>query len=724
MDDSFALRFESGERKGDLIPILGASGSWTIGRRPGNSLQILDASVSGKHAEFRVEDGNVVVKDLGSTNGTRVGGQRVIEAIVGLGDPVHIGNVRLTLVDNRTDAQPGPTSGGAPDGAPAPKVPASVPPPPASSAREGGTVMARTVASGTVMNAGQTAKAATAGLAPDTGPGVAAVSAERLARSKSRSLVGSIVIALLLVAGGATWYLLRSEGRQGARVRPVVAVPGNLLAAGYSFEADDDGWRSDDRATGGFFETPGARYSGEVGVEADLVAGEWAEFGSEWLGTSAGRTLTVRAWARGDGDLAAALGIELGSSASESGSEEDRDPSEAQPEPAPGPAFAWASVPEGSGWVELELGLNVPPGYDRARVVLRGDAFGDGTVAFDDVSLISTTGTPAPAAEIADIEVWALGLPVAQLLLNTLDAPLVTGLAASSPVLPPDGAEDASGGARRPGAFTLAPGEPGDTEIEVAIVGLPNSAAAVLALRAETVLANASIATIGEGGYRTHGASFEREHVESLLIGGGRDLVRIGFFEHVAVRGAGRGDGVRIEVALGALRSFEIQLDFGEERKHAEDIAHEARKAERSGELGHTLELWAELLDGFPFESGLVGEAETTRGNLIRDGMLEVRGIREEVERARFFQLADLFRQCRERADAIAERYAPSEVEDAAYEVVADLDLELSALASDSGADEIIRLESIAAGLEAAGSEKLAQQVRSYVEQRLRESED
>jgi hypothetical protein len=729
MDDPFALRFESGERAGDLIPILSSAGAWTIGRRPGNSLQILDASVSGKHVEFRVEGTSVVVKDLGSTNGTRVGGQRIIEAIVEHDSTVHIGNVRMTLLDTRLEAG-------------AAKVPAVEPEAPARPPRdrEGGAVAAKKVAASTMTKGEPKVEPAEA---PDTGPGVAAVSAERLARSKSRSLVGLLVIVLLLIAGGVTWFLLHSESGQAARVRPVVAVPGNLLAAGYSFEEDDDGWRSDDRATGGFYETPGASYSGEVGVEADLVAGEWAAFGSTWIDTSAGRRLTVRAFARADGALDASLGIELGNRADEDRADEYDEESTGQRAPTPGPALAWAPVTEGAGWTELELQLDVPPGYDRTRVLLRGDAHNagadsadndGGAVAFDDVSLVSSGATAAPAVEIADIELWALGTPASQLLFKTLDALLVTGLTASVPIAPPESptegenGADAAGGGRRLGGLTL--GAATATGTTVTVDGLPAGADVSLTLRAESVLAGASVATIGTGGtggtggYRTHGASFEREQVDSLLVSGGRDLVRIGFSDPVTVRGAGGRGGVELEVMLGRGRSFEVQLDFGEERKRAEDIAHEARKAHRNGDLGPTLELWAELLDGFPFESGLVAEAEATRGEVIRAGMLEVRSIRDEVERARFFQLADLFRQCRESAAAIAERYAPSEVEDAAYEVVAELDIELATLEQGSGADEIARLESIAAGLESAGSEKLAEQVRSYVAQRLRESEE
>jgi pSer/pThr/pTyr-binding forkhead associated (FHA) protein len=77
MQHRYSLRFESGERKGESIPITGAG--LTVGRKPGNTLQILDNSVSGSHAELVIEPEGVLLRDTGSTNGTRVGTTRVIE---------------------------------------------------------------------------------------------------------------------------------------------------------------------------------------------------------------------------------------------------------------------------------------------------------------------------------------------------------------------------------------------------------------------------------------------------------------------------------------------------------------------------------------------------------------------------------------------------------------------------------------------------------------------
>ena len=78
MSNRYSLRFETGERRGEQIPLTGSK--FTIGRRPGNSLQVLETSVSGKHAELLVSDEQILLRDLGSTNGTRVGGEKVLES--------------------------------------------------------------------------------------------------------------------------------------------------------------------------------------------------------------------------------------------------------------------------------------------------------------------------------------------------------------------------------------------------------------------------------------------------------------------------------------------------------------------------------------------------------------------------------------------------------------------------------------------------------------------
>jgi pSer/pThr/pTyr-binding forkhead associated (FHA) protein len=75
-----------------------------IGRAKDNDLHIPDESVSTFHAEILIRDGNHVVKDLGSTNGVRVNGERVQEAPITDGDIVRFGNVRARYQSDAADA--------------------------------------------------------------------------------------------------------------------------------------------------------------------------------------------------------------------------------------------------------------------------------------------------------------------------------------------------------------------------------------------------------------------------------------------------------------------------------------------------------------------------------------------------------------------------------------------------------------------------------------------
>lgn len=69
-----------------------------IGRDPGNGLRLNHETVSRLHAELTVQDGRWLLRDLGSTNGTCVNGQRVIGTVpVREGDQVSFGRMSFRL---------------------------------------------------------------------------------------------------------------------------------------------------------------------------------------------------------------------------------------------------------------------------------------------------------------------------------------------------------------------------------------------------------------------------------------------------------------------------------------------------------------------------------------------------------------------------------------------------------------------------------------------------
>jgi hypothetical protein len=67
-----------------------------IGRAPSCDCQLADPSVSRRHAALRRDGERWLLRDLGSRNGTRVNGARVVEEVeVRPGDQVSLGGVRF-----------------------------------------------------------------------------------------------------------------------------------------------------------------------------------------------------------------------------------------------------------------------------------------------------------------------------------------------------------------------------------------------------------------------------------------------------------------------------------------------------------------------------------------------------------------------------------------------------------------------------------------------------
>jgi pSer/pThr/pTyr-binding forkhead associated (FHA) protein len=73
----------------------------TVGRAPDNLIQLDDASVSSRHAELRAVDKSYQLRDLGSTNGTRVNGNTATEIMLRHGDRIRFGGIQARF---ETDA--------------------------------------------------------------------------------------------------------------------------------------------------------------------------------------------------------------------------------------------------------------------------------------------------------------------------------------------------------------------------------------------------------------------------------------------------------------------------------------------------------------------------------------------------------------------------------------------------------------------------------------------
>jgi hypothetical protein len=102
----------------------------TVGRVEDNTFQIADGSVSSHHAEIVLRGSDIVIRDIGSTNGTFINNEKITEAVLKPGQTLRFGQVELKIDDGRPAGAPPPAAG-------SPASPAAAPPPPATPKKTG-----------------------------------------------------------------------------------------------------------------------------------------------------------------------------------------------------------------------------------------------------------------------------------------------------------------------------------------------------------------------------------------------------------------------------------------------------------------------------------------------------------------------------------------------------------------------------------------------------------
>ena len=106
----------------------------TVGRVDDNAFPIVEPSVSSHHCEILLKGEDVVVKDLDSTNGSFINGQKISEATLKPGQILRLGQVELRIDDGSPVPAPSPAK---PADAPAPVPPTA----PGSKARQDQTMV-------------------------------------------------------------------------------------------------------------------------------------------------------------------------------------------------------------------------------------------------------------------------------------------------------------------------------------------------------------------------------------------------------------------------------------------------------------------------------------------------------------------------------------------------------------------------------------------------------
>jgi predicted component of type VI protein secretion system len=101
------LHILSGQLEGKVFDLL--EERVTVGRALDNTIRMEDGTVSHHHAMFVLEANSYKLRDLNSTNGTRVNSMRITETKLTNGDQVRMGSVEMRFeADMKKVSQPLP----------------------------------------------------------------------------------------------------------------------------------------------------------------------------------------------------------------------------------------------------------------------------------------------------------------------------------------------------------------------------------------------------------------------------------------------------------------------------------------------------------------------------------------------------------------------------------------------------------------------------------------
>jgi pSer/pThr/pTyr-binding forkhead associated (FHA) protein len=103
------LHILSGQLEGKVVDLM--EERVTLGRALDNTIRMEDGTVSHHHAMFVLDGVGYKLRDLNSTNGTRVNSMRVVETKLNNGDQVRVGSVEMRYEsDVKKASQPLPPS--------------------------------------------------------------------------------------------------------------------------------------------------------------------------------------------------------------------------------------------------------------------------------------------------------------------------------------------------------------------------------------------------------------------------------------------------------------------------------------------------------------------------------------------------------------------------------------------------------------------------------------
>lgn len=648
----------------------------TIGRVEGVDLVLDDKGCSRRHCEVVKGPDGWLVRDLGSSNGTSVNGEKITERALKDGDTIRVGGVALTFLARDADfalrfdkgehagrelplTAPRTTLGRRPDNAltfndvKVSGVHVEV-------VKEGDGFVLRDLGStnGTWLDGRKVTEVAlghgdrvkigeseflfvdlrksgegAAGSGGELDASMPVRAPELPSRKGKLAATLGLLGIVLAVGAGAAWYFLLARGEVGpsAGRRAPPAPAGTLLNEDWSFEdaaAAAATWSAE--LGDGFAAHRGKAVSGNSIFSATLENGAVVVSRRQAEEVTGGRTL------RFTGQLAADSGALIGVSLRFLRGSDDA-----------GRAGAF-TIPVAhsteAGFTPFDVEVTPPSWAKFAEVLLVGR--GTGTVAADDFALVPAGSAPA-GTKVGELSLLPLGAGACAL---DHHAPLVVLFAAGGAI--------AGEGTTRvelpPSAFNAAVKSDGPT-FALDPGKAPFAADHFVAQIAPEVAATNLVLMTASASDERFGAFAETE-AKSVLIGSAAERFELAIDPPAAVSAIARGDALELRIAPKGPTKVTVRTGFEKERKEASDLYAAASEDWHAGRGGAALSKLVDLRKRLPYDEKTLDLARKLDAEIVPSVEAELNAIEQEADAAEFLGSLERWEKTLARAELLVKQ--------------------------------------------------------------------
>jgi pSer/pThr/pTyr-binding forkhead associated (FHA) protein len=605
-------------REGEVVKVKGDR--MTIGRKGKHDLVLSDASISQDHAEIKKAGGSWTIRDLGSSNGTFVDGERVTEATLPSGAVVTFGEIAATF--------------GVGDSA------EFGPPRAAAVARAETTIL-------------------------DTESAFADPTFALSEVPEKKSPLPSILAVLLLLglAGGVAWLYMNRQKLQSDQGGTVTVNYANNLVPRHfwSFEPNDlpptgeenGGWHKEDAVdTASAGEVPNPVHSGDQAWSISRQESDKA---------------TPATWAFLSGSTETEISVNSGSVYKLSGWIYND-----SGKPIPGLAVAWIEPVSGEAarevarevvpaatpakkWTQVSGFVQAPDGASRVRVGVVSGGVGD--VVFDDIVLETAQPPAGRAAEVRGFRSWLTSggatrvFHFARPVSDGMGIWKVTeaGLLPPWQAIVPKAANEGLGGTLRDGgadvAIRLIPAENAFSLRWDLSAAAPGHA---IVIPLPAAVEDVNVTLLEGAAARRMRAAFSKAAADGVIVGGQGDRMRIRFLDGQEKPFSAQLDVVTdsgrplLKLDLGDRKDvlFRCELSFDAEMASAREKITNAGQKAAAQKYGEAIALYDQVLAEFPFDEATEKQASAAQERLMNEGRARIRALSTRVDDAKFFRTA------------------------------------------------------------------------------------